>query len=160
MEEIFARGQVIQRNEISNKSDHCSKISQISTIKIPFSYLLTPLNGQKQEEDEKTDLISTNTHWRTPATPVHAEGPVSTSASCIKSPTEAANETNDTTYAMKSQSFNLWVMIVKKWGISNQISRRGENHSIFFYHQLSSKQKDLDFRDVKYSKPLWCFSHW
>lgn len=47
------------------------------------------------------------THCRTPATPVHAEGPVFTRASCINRPTEAANETKEITYAIKSHSFNL-----------------------------------------------------
>lgn len=52
-------------------------------------------------------LINTNTHCKTPAVPVHTEGPVLTIESCINKPTDAARETKDTTYAKKSQSFNL-----------------------------------------------------
>lgn len=52
-------------------------------------------------------LTNTNTHCKTPATPVHTDGPVFTKESCNNSPTEAARETKDTTYAKKSQSFNL-----------------------------------------------------
>ncbi|KAF4352909.1 hypothetical protein F8388_003300 [Cannabis sativa] len=52
-------------------------------------------------------LTRTNTHCKTPAVPVHTEGPVFTSESCIRRPTEAARETKDTTYAKNSQSFNL-----------------------------------------------------
>ena len=52
-------------------------------------------------------LINTNTHCKTPAVPVHTEGPVVTSESCINRPTDAARDTKDTTYAKKSQSFNL-----------------------------------------------------
>lgn len=39
--------------------------------------------------------------------PVHADGPVSVSASWTRNPTAPANETKDTTYEMKSQSFTL-----------------------------------------------------
>lgn len=67
-----------------------------------------------KEADMEIYLIRINTHWKTPAIPVHEEGPVSTNASCIKSPTEAANETKDTTYAIKSQSFNLLKVTNKK----------------------------------------------
>lgn len=63
--------------------------------------------------DNRFYLISTNTHWRTPATPVHDEGPDFTSESCTSRPTEAANETKDTTYAIKSQSFNLQIQKLK-----------------------------------------------
>jgi hypothetical protein len=42
-----------------------------------------------------------------PAVPVHTEGPVLTIESCINKPTDAAKETKETTYAKKSQSFNL-----------------------------------------------------
>jgi len=52
-------------------------------------------------------LISTNTHCKTPAVPVHTEGPVLTIESWINKPTDAAKETKETTYAKKSQSFNL-----------------------------------------------------
>lgn len=52
-------------------------------------------------------LTKTKTHCKTPAVPVQAEGPVWTSESCISSPTDAARETKDTTYAKKSHSFNL-----------------------------------------------------
>lgn len=57
-----------------------------------ISGTLTTISNQK-----KTYLISTNTHWNTPAVPVHADGPDSTRASCINRPTEAAKETNETT---------------------------------------------------------------
>jgi hypothetical protein len=39
--------------------------------------------------------------------PVHVDGPVFVRASWTKKPTAAANETKDTTYEMKSHSFNL-----------------------------------------------------
>lgn len=44
-----------------------------------------------------THLINTNTHCKTPAVPVHTEGPVLTIESCINKPTDAARETKDTT---------------------------------------------------------------
>lgn len=58
-------------------------------------------------KQRKSYLTKTKTHCKTPATPVHADGLVFTRASCISKPTEAANETKETTYAIKSQSFNL-----------------------------------------------------
>lgn len=62
---------------------------------------------EKTSKMKMTDLIKTSTHCKTPAVPVQAEGPSGTSASCINKPTDAAKDTNDTTYARKSQSFNL-----------------------------------------------------
>lgn len=71
------------------------------------------LNNVEIQEDKRVKeklfyLTNTNTHCKTPAVPVHTEGPVFTSESCTRRPTEAARETKDTTYAKNSQSFNLW----------------------------------------------------
>ncbi|GER37775.1 ABC-2 type transporter family protein [Striga asiatica] len=83
---------------------------------MPFQEFLfptrVPLNLSLKLDDfqkwlQRVIWFSFGLYTATPAIPVQAEGPDSTRASCINRPTEAANETNDTTYAMKSQSFNL-----------------------------------------------------
>lgn len=86
-------------NEMSNKQAHC--------IATPSGFEELVMLLVMLFEHTRDYLINTSTHCRTPAVPVQAEGPSGTSASCINKPTDAANETNDTTYARKSQSFNL-----------------------------------------------------
>jgi len=54
-----------------------------------------------------TYLIKTQTHCKTPATPVQTEGADLSSESWISRPADPAKETKDTTYAMKSHNFNL-----------------------------------------------------
>ena len=53
--------------------------------------------GFNESSQKTTHLTKTNTHCRTPATPVQTEGADLSIESCISSPTDAAKETKDTT---------------------------------------------------------------
>jgi len=63
-------------------------------------------------DSNSTYLIKTQTHSKTPATPVQTEGADLSSESWISRPADPAKETKDTTYAMKSHNFSL---STRKW---------------------------------------------